>query len=485
MQAYIDLLNLDPAHFGALTELARIALDTGHRSAARTAYRQAVQCHGGNPLGRVNLGNVYLIDGDPAAAREQYEAALAADQDFPEAHQGLARALEELGDIEAAKPHWRLGFTGHALVPQRYRGRKPAEFPVESLGSPLDPPLSLEGHPAVTAEHPVGRNPDASQKPSQQPAGERLAGEHAAGPPSIKVLLLVSTRYGNIATQLILDDRIFEVFALYVDYYDPEQYLPPHTVVFNAIGDADLCGETLERAASMLSHTLVPVINGPAAVLRSGRVENARRLAGLPGVVAPATRAVARAALADPTAQLRFPMLLRSPGFHMGSHFVRVERQEDLSGAAAELPGEELLAIEYLDARGADGMARKYRVMYIDGRLYPLHLAVSADWKVHYFSAAMATEPSFREEERRFLDAMPAVLGRAAMSALECIGATLALDYAGIDFGIGADGSVLLFEANATMVIVPPPADPIWNYRRAAIGRALDAAQRMVLVRAA
>jgi hypothetical protein len=42
----------------------------------------------------------------------------------------------------------------------------------------------------------------------------------------------------------------------------------------------------------------------------------------------------------------------------------------------------------------------------------------------------------------------------------------------------------MLFEANATMVIVPPPPDPIWNYRRAAIDRALDAARRLVLSRA-
>jgi hypothetical protein len=50
---------------------------------------------------------------------------------------------------------------------------------------------------------------------------------------------------------------------------------------------------------------------------------------------------------------------------------------------------------------------------------------------------------------------------------------------------LSADGSVLLFEANTTMVIVPPPLDSMWNYRRAPIDRALDAAKRMVLSRAA
>jgi hypothetical protein len=143
-----------------------------------------------------------------------------------------------------------------------------------------------------------------------------------------------------------------------------------------------------------------------------------------------------------------------------------------------------LLAIDYLDARGADGMARKYRVMIIDGMLYPLHLAISADWKVHYFTADMAANAAHREEERRFLVDMPSVIGPRALAALGAIGQSLGLDYAGVDFGLGPDGALLLFEANATMVINPPDPDPMWDYRRAAILAALDAAKRMLLTRA-
>ncbi len=47
---------------------------------------------------------------------------------------------------------------------------------------------------------------------------------------------------------------------------------------------------------------------------------------------------------------------------------------------------------------------------------------------------------------------MPSVIGGRAIRALERIATELALDYGGIDFGIGPDGEVLLFEANATMV---------------------------------
>ena len=60
----------------------------------------------------------------------------------------------------------------------------------------------------------------------------------------------------------------------------------------------------------------------------------------------------------------------------------------------------------------------------------------------------------------------------------------LGLDYGGIDFALAPDGSVLMFEANATMVVFPPNPDPIWDYRRGAIDLVLKAATRMLLRRA-
>jgi hypothetical protein len=102
---------------------------------------------------------------------------------------------------------------------------------------------------------------------------------------------------------------------------------------------------------------------------------------------------------------------------------------------------------------------------------------------VHYFTADMAAHDAYREEERRFLTDMHGVLGRRAVTALDAIGKSLALDYAGVDFALGRDGALLLFEANTTMVINPPDPDPIWDYRRAPILAALGAAKRMLLAK--
>lgn len=423
-QAYLEALRLDATHFEALNDLGALNHASGHRSAARVAYLQAAQHHPANPVGRVNLANVLVEEGDYPAAQAHYEAALASDPDFREAHQGLARVFDEFGD-DRAESHRRRAFAGRAIERKRYRG--PGE------GAPL--------------------------------------------------LLLATARHGNMATKPWIDDRTFAISIVHVDYWDPSQPLPPHALIVNAVGDADLCGEALARAQELLAYSSAPALNPPARVAATGRADNARRLATIPGVVAPKIETLSRTQIAT-GASLRFPILLRAPGFHTGLHFERVARREDLAGALAALPGDRLMAIEYLDARGPDGLARKYRVMCVDGKLFPLHLAISADWKVHYFTADMAAEAAHRAEERRFLEDMPAALGARAMGALAGVFARMGLDYAGIDFALAPDGSILLFEANATMVVVPPPPDPIWDYRRRAAADVVEAARRMVRARA-
>ena len=184
----------------------------------------------------------------------------------------------------------------------------------------------------------------------------------------VPVLLLVSARGGNIPTRHWIDNRIFAVTAVYADFYDPALPLPPHRVVVNAIGDADLCGEALRRAEEIVARSTAGVINPPALILATGRAANARRLGTLPGVIAPDITTLPRSAILAADG-LKFPLLLRAPGFHTGQHFIRVRTREELAEATAALPQGELLAIEYLDARGTGGMSRKYRVMFIDGVL--------------------------------------------------------------------------------------------------------------------
>jgi hypothetical protein len=428
-QAFIDILRRLPTHFSALNEFGTLLTNMGAIDAACRVYSEAITHHPDNPMGHVNLANLFLRANKHEQARVHYEAALKADPDHAPAHQGLGAVLADNGDRDGAQEHFRRGFRGHAISTLPYRGTQP--------------PVAL--------------------------------------------LQLVSSGGGNIPTASFLDDCIFLTSVVVTDHLDPALPLPPHQLIFNAIGDADLCEPALEAAVRLIARSSAPVINDPRAIMKTGRISNAIRLGAVPGVVTPRTIAIARDILAGPEGadtiaahQFTFPLLLRSPGYHTGRNFIIVADAGELSAAAAGLPGSDLLAIEYLDARGHDGSARKYRVMMIGGNIYPLHLAISRDWKVHYFTSDMADKPDHRLEEAAFLADMPAVLGDKAYRALEGIREALGLDYAGIDFGLNAQGDLLLFEANATMVIAVPDNDERWAYRRAAITGIIDAVMAMI-----
>jgi hypothetical protein len=432
--AFIDILRRHPTHFSALNEFGTLLAAQGAIDAACRVYAEAILHHPDNPMARVNLGNLLLRANRHAEARAHYQAALKADPDHAAAHQGMGAVLADEGDRVSAREHFRKGFRGHAVSILPYRGK---------------------------------------------------------GPP-IPLLQLVSSGGGNIPTAPFLDDCVFMTTVVVADHLDPATPLPPHRLIFNAIGDPDLCQPALEAAIRLTAQSTAPVINDPRAVMTTGRIDNAAQLAGLPGVITAKTLGVAHAILAGQEAVswladhgFTFPLLLRSPGYHTGRNFVLVEGAADLAGAVAELPGEELLVIEYLDARGKDGNARKYRVMMIGGKIFPLHLAISRNWKVHYFTSDMAEKSDHRSEEMAFLENMDAVIGGRAMAALRAICDTLSLDYGGVDFGVNADGDLLLFEANATMVIASPPGDdPRWAYRRCAIATAIEAVVAMIKDRA-
>jgi tetratricopeptide (TPR) repeat protein len=439
---YLKVLESDPNHLGALNNLGNVLFLMGQCQEARNAYREAILRHPDAPNSRVNLANLLLQESELMEARGQgqealhakhearqhYEHALRLKPGYQPAHQGLSFLLGSLGEQRQAAWHRREAFGNRYIVAFPYRGERPP----------------------------------------------------------IPVLLLSSTSGGNVSLHKFLDDRIFQTHIVLPEFYDRHKPLPPHELVVNAIGDTEIASGALAAAQSFLTLTSAPVINLPSAVFATGRSDNAKRLSSLPGVAAPITVTLARDQLTGANASvtlagcgLEFPVLLRVPGFHTGMKFLRVDNFEALPAALAELPGRELIVMQYLDARGPDGKARKYRVMMIDGQIYPLHLAISNHWKVHYFTAEMAASPDHRAEEAAFLQDMPAVLGPQAMHALEQIQSTLGLDYGGIDFVLNAQGEVLVFEANATMVVNRPEAGEQWSYRLPAYHRIEAAIQKM------
>lgn len=297
-----------------------------------------------------------------------------------------------------------------------------------------------------------------------------------AGRP-VRVLVPITLGSGNVVTERLFDERVFEVTKLAVELHPVDAPLPEHDVVFNAVGEADSSAAALETARLLLARTHRPVLNDPLRVRETGRLQQAQRLRELENVVVPRIRSVTRAQ----ARALEPPVLLRAPGYHAGEHFLRLEDAGEVAAALEALPGEELFAIEFLDTRDATGAFAKYRVMTIDGRLYPLHLAISGNWKVHYFSAEMASRPAYRTLEERFLRDPRAALGEGTWAALERVAHEVGLHYAGIDFALDAEGRVVIFETNATMAVRYPQDEPMWTYRRYAVDAVLDAMREMLV----
>jgi tetratricopeptide (TPR) repeat protein len=432
-RAYFDVLARDRSHCEAMMSLGGLLVTAGDMKTARIFFAEAAMRYPHNASAHVRLGEAMLEDDEIETASECFAGALQLDPDLREAHRGLATSLERSGRHDEAERAWRKAFPDGSIEISPYRG-------------------------------------------SVEP---------------IRVLLLSSACGGNIPIKHLLDDRIFEVATLIAESYPGATALPPHGVVLNAIGEADRCERALGIVEGALGRGEAAIVNHPAAVRATGRAANAQRLASIPGVVTPSIVRITRRELTAPDGaallaalDFHWPVLLRSPGFHTGEHFALVEHAARVRPVAESLPGPDLLAISYIDTRRADGTWRKYRVMFVDGRPYPLHLAISTHWKVHYFSAAMAERADYREEERAFLEDMPGVLGADAMEALHRIAAVLELDYGGIDFALDTEGRVVVFEANATMVITAVDDDERWAYRRAALGRVADAVRTMLVERA-
>jgi hypothetical protein len=100
---------------------------------------------------------------------------------------------------------------------------------------------------------------------------------------------------------------------------------------------------------------------------------------------------------------------------------------------------------------------------------------------VHYFTADMVSDAANRAEDERFLADPAGAIGADAWAALGRIRDALGLEYAGIDFGIDRAGRVVAFEANATMIVLAPGPEGIWDYRRPPVARIIDAVRAMLL----
>jgi hypothetical protein len=290
------------------------------------------------------------------------------------------------------------------------------------------------------------------------------------------VLLIGGAGACNVPTEFLIDRTRFEILAVQVP---PDAgaavklaaAVGPVDVAFNIVGDADAGAAFLPAAAALASAVGCRLLNPPDRIGPTRRDRLAHALAGINGVVVPQTiRLEGPAAANAPPC----PLLVRRAGAHGGEGVVLAMDEAAREAALASCGGEAAYLTAFHDTRSAGGWFRKYRLAFVGGAVFPVHLAICRDWLAHYWRADMA--PWMLREEADFLADPRGVFGDA-FAALEAIALRLRLDYGGIDCTLLPDDGneprrVLVFEANATMLVQP---DAAFAAKRAQALRVRDA----------
>jgi tetratricopeptide (TPR) repeat protein len=461
-----------------------------------------------DPAGAYHLGMLRQRLGDPVGALELFDRALARSPEFGPALHGRGVALHELGRLDAADEALlralALAPTDAVLRNNLGSLRHSQERLTEALAEfdralALDPALAMARRNRASVRAALDQAPAAAQ-PGLRARDSRASGAPtiavepcAGGAPQARILVICSSDKADLSTRCLLDPQRFERIYLVLprpngtapDAPPPIDRLPPFDVVFNAIADPDLGAAYLDQAAALCRALDRPVLNPPARIPRTSRDEIAARLSAIPGLVAPATRRVARDALVALAGGPPFarPLLVRPAGSHGGEGLARIDRPADLAAYLRVLPGASFFLTDYVEFRSPDGYFRKYRLIFVDRRVYPYHLAIGRDWKLHYWRVDMDAAPWMTQEEAGFLADHAAAFPGALADTAERIARTLDLDYAGLDCGIAQDGRVVLFEANANMLVHLTEPRETAPHKHASVARIVEAMTDLVMRR--
>jgi hypothetical protein len=189
-------------------------------------------------------------------------------------------------------------------------------------------------------------------------------------------------------------------------------------------------------------------------VARTARNNLPALLAGIEGITVPAVWRFANSIDWDESVVDHLPLLIRPVTSHGGVDLELVTTADGLARRRAAQRGP-VYVCRFIDFRSADSWYRKYRIIFVDRKPYPYHLAIAQKWMVHYYTAEMESCPWKLDEETRFLQEPEAVLGPVGMQAIQTIGQRMDLEYSGVDFSLMADKRILVFEANPTMLVHP------------------------------
>jgi tetratricopeptide (TPR) repeat protein len=493
VEAFTEAARLAPSRAGAHVTLALALTDAGEAEAARVAAEAALALDPSLPDAWLALGVARRGLHDPKGAAEACERAVELAPDRAVAHLNLGLVLIELERADDAQRHLLQALeldpssaVAHAnLSSLYYRADRKELAKAHAERALAIQPDMMSAHQNLAALLAEEQDHEGARAHRDQAYGARNMVITTAAKPLGRVLILSTTESGNTPDRYLIPPALYTRQTWFIEYAGADQMgeLPPHDVAFNAIGDEDLAGPTAANAARFAAVSRTRLLNPPDKIARTRRDLAQTLFGAIEGLKIPRTVRVSAADVvggvheAARRAGVAEPFLVRPIGSHGGKGLFLVggdAPDEPLTPAGA------YYLTEFEDFRGADGLYRKYRMIFVDRQPMPYHLAISPKWMVHYESSGMDTQPGRLAEEMLFLKNPAAALGAAAMAAVTQVGEAMDLDYAGIDFSLLPDGQVLLFEANATMLVHPEAPDGPYAHKNPAIERIYEAFRAML-----
>jgi hypothetical protein len=339
-----------------------------------------------------------------------------------------------------------------------------------------DKPTGMAIQEEVLAVHQLYRSPGSSES-------------------KLRVLALAAAidMGGNTPIEFLLENSEIELQTLYVvSGVDLPAPLPEHDVAIVIASDSPECLEALRKIDTMAARWPRPLLNPPRLVRNLDRDKLHRMLGGIEGLDIPATACVSRAQLSEivrsGTAEvgpdLKFPIIIRPRGSHAGVGLARLENGAMLEGYLGVCAEQEFFVARFVDYSNDDGLFRKYRIVFVDGRAYACHMAIADRWDIWYLNAGMAFSTSKRMEEERFMRDFDGDFAVRHRGALAAIAERVGLDYFTIDCAENRDGELLIFEADNTAVVHNMDSPAVFPYKPTQMRKVFDAFAAMLYRRA-
>jgi hypothetical protein len=380
---------------------------------------------------------------------------------------------------------FKMAFDGCDLKPLR------AQITARAESDPQDAAALMD---LCLIEQLLGNRAEGLQRQAQALRMERLY--RSCWPASSQALHVLAFKApGDVGTntpiEFLLDDSDVVLHTFYVVPGQPApNCLPHHDVAIVTPCDSDQNRPVLREIESLIPGWPCPVLNHPVGVCRSSREQMHSLLQTVEGLTMPATIRVSRAALeqmgrdsklaGEFLREATFPLIARPVDSHAGRSLAKLDGPWSIAAYLASQPEAEFVISRFVDYRSSDGLFRKYRIIWVDRRPYPCHMAISDDWKVWYYNAGMAMSPAKREEEARFMARFDADFAHRHAAALAGIAGQFGLEYFGIDCAEMPDGKLLVFEGGVDLVAHDMDRPDVYPYKSAHMQRLFAAFRDML-----